>query len=134
MRLKILILAIAAAACARAATITVTFGYNFVAGNVACSATLATNCWSHFEAGTLSAAGAFTTLVSIPLPAAPVGAVSGIAGTFTQMGVFGAETLAVIMVANDGSGNRIASNPTAATASVTISPASPLLPSASVVP
>jgi hypothetical protein len=84
----IVLLLAASALAARAATISVTFGYTFEAGNAACSTTVTTNCMNHFEVGTLSAAGVFTTLASIALPAAPTGTVSGIAGSFAQTGAY----------------------------------------------
>jgi hypothetical protein len=134
--LRLLALCAFFALLGHAATISISFGYNFV-GAVACSATVTTNCWNHFEVGTITTVAGvstFTTLTSIPLPATTSGTVNGITGTFTQNSVFGLETLGFIMVANDGGGNRIISNPTSASVSVSIQPEGPINPSASVTP
>jgi hypothetical protein len=107
-----------------ASTIQATFSYNFT-GLTICSATATTNCATSFEAGTLSAAGVFTSLGTIPFPAAPTGTVTGITGTFTVSGVFGLQQFALVILAKDLNGNPITSNPTSAAGSLSVLPAAP---------
>lgn len=106
-----------------AAEISVSFNYNFT-GATACSVTVTTNCIEKFEAGILTGA-VFNTQASIPLPANPVGQVNGISGSFTYQAAFGTQTIAAVAVAKDATGQRITSDPTKATAVVTITPSSP---------
>lgn len=121
--MKTILLAFVFGVAAAAADISVSFNYNFT-GATPCSATVTTNCIEKFEVGILTGA-VFNTQVSVPLPANPTGQVNGISGAFAYQATFGTQTIAAVAVAKDATGQRITSDPTKATAVVTITPSSP---------
>lgn len=121
--MKLLIAVLFSALALSAASVDVSFNYDFTGGQ-ACSTSVTSNCFDHFEVGLL-AGSALNTLVSIPLPANPTGQVNGIKGSFTLNAGFGQQTVSAVMVAKDGGGNRITSDPTKCTAQVVITPSAP---------
>ena len=84
----------------------VKFDYDMT-GVVRCSASITTNCLDHFETGLFNS-GVITSPTSIPLPAGS-GQVTGITGSFPVSSNF--VVVAVLVVAKDGSGNRLTSAP-----------------------
>jgi len=85
---KILFALLFAAAAARAASITGTLQYNFTS-TVACSSTVTANCAVSFEVGWMNGA-VFVPIGSVPLPAAPAGAMTVTIPAVAFNGVFGA--------------------------------------------
>lgn len=125
MRTTILaLLALALATPLSAANITVTFNYDFTSARI-CSATVTNNCLDHFEVGILSGGGAFASLLSIPISGTPTGPVTGISGSFDLGLGIGPTSIAVIMVAKDGQGNRNTSDPSKCSTIVSVQPGSP---------
>lgn len=119
---------------ANAATLSGTFPYTF-AGSTVCSSTVTSNCLDHFEVGVLVGT-AFNTVVTVPIPASAVSGTSATGGPvivtvppFTFNIAFGQTQLAVIVVAKDGVGNRVTSDPSKSMEVLTVIPSAPGPPS-----
>lgn len=120
--MRTIVLLIALSGCIFAADVTVTFDYDFTGGQK-CSPTVTANCYDHFESGILN--GNLLTMATIPLPVG-TGNVTGISGTFTNNDHFGQQKVSVVMVAKDGSGARVTSDPSLCYVTVLLRPHKPV--------
>lgn len=114
-------------AMANAATISGKAPYDFT-GSTICSAIVTSNCLDHLEFGILVGT-AFNTLESIPIPAGAAGAVIITVPAVTFNIAFGSTQFSLVMVAKDGAGNRITSDPAKSMAVFVVTPNAPGPPS-----
>jgi hypothetical protein len=103
------------------ANVTATWTYDY-RPEPACSDAQITNCIDHFEVQDITDQQNRKLIRRVDNPEHPAGKVDGISVTFKYGPPFGQRTISVIAVGRDLRGNRIASNPFAARANVTIRP------------